>query len=78
MVLGWTLSLYYASYWTGFAAVSSVGYVLSLISEVIADFDDPFHGVWVIKGVPEEWIREAHVKPRLSDRLVERLMGRGR
>ena len=75
VVLGWTMSLYYASYWTGFASVYSVGYVLGLIAEVIADFDDPFHGVWVIKGAPEDWIREAHVKRRLSDRVFERLLG---
>jgi len=72
----WTISLYYASYWTGLASVYSVGYVLSLIWEVIADFDDPIHGVWVIKGVPEEWIREAHIEPRLSDRVFERLFER--
>lgn len=75
LIQGWTISLHYELYWTGFAAVYSIGYVLSLIWEVIADFDDPFHGVWVIKGVPEEWIREARIKPRLSDRLFDRLLG---
>jgi hypothetical protein len=72
----WTISLHYEWYWTGFASVGSVGYVLSLIWEVIADLDDPIHGVWVIKGVPEEWLEDAHIKLRLSDRLFEALFGR--
>jgi hypothetical protein len=71
----WTISLYYAAYWTGFASVYSVGYMLALIWEVIADFDDPIHGVCVIKEVPEDWLRDAHIHARLSDRLFERLSG---
>jgi hypothetical protein len=70
----WTISFGYTNYWSGFAAVLSVAYVLSLIWEVIADFDDPFHGVWVIKGVPQDWMQEAKVKRRFSDRVFERLI----
>jgi hypothetical protein len=76
LVQAWTISLNYTLYWTGFASVYSIGYMLSLIWEVIADFDDPFHGVWVIKGVPEEWMREAHIRARLSDRLFDWLLGK--
>lgn len=71
LVQAWTSSLHYDLYWTGFASVYSVGYMLALIWEIIADFDDPINGVWVIKGVPAEWIREANIKRRLSDRLFE-------
>lgn len=74
IIQGWTISLNYDLYWTGFAAVYSVGYMLALIWEIIADFDDPINGVWVIKGVPTEWIEKAHIKPRISDRLFDRLI----
>lgn len=74
LVQAWTISLYYELYWTGFASVYSVGYILALIWEIIADFDDPINGVWVIKGVPTEWIKEAHIKSRVSDRLFEWLI----
>lgn len=71
LIQAWTISLYYELYWTGFASVFSVGYILGLIWEIIADFDDPVNGIWVIKGVPDEWVKEAHIKRRLSDRLFE-------
>lgn len=71
MIEAWTISLNYDLYWTGLSAVYSVGYMLSLIWEIISDFDDPINGVWVIKGVPEEWIREARIRRRLSDRFYE-------
>lgn len=73
-IQGWTISLNYDLYWTGFASVLSVGYMLSLIWEIISDFDDPVNGVWVIKGVPEEWIKKARIKRRLSDRFFEWLL----
>lgn len=76
IVVLWTLTLDYAqSYWTGFATVVSVAYLLSLLWEVIADFDDPINGAWVIKGIPEEWLKEIKIKPRLSDRILDRLLG---
>lgn len=71
MIQAWTISLHYEVYWTGLASVYSVGYILALIWEIIADFDDPINGVWVIKGVPDEWIKEANIKRRLSDRFFE-------
>lgn len=71
LIQGWTISLNYELYWSGFASVFSIGYMIALIWEVIADFDDPINGVWVIKGVPEEWIREAKVKHRWSDRFFD-------
>lgn len=72
----WVISLHYDLYWTGFASVYSVGYMLSLIWEVIADFDDPINGMWVVKGVPEEWITEAQIKRRISDRFFEWIFGK--
>lgn len=74
IITGWTTSLHYELYWTGFASVCSVGYILSLIWEIIADFDDPVNGMWVIKGVPPEWIQEANIKRRLSDMFFEHLL----
>ena len=71
LIQGWTISLHYELYWTGFASVYTVGYILSLIWEIIADFDDPVNGIWVIKDVPEEWIKEARIKRRISDRLFD-------
>jgi len=71
IIQGWTISLNYDIYWTGLAAVYSVGYILSLIWEIIADFDDPINGVWVIKGVPPDWITGANIKRRWSDRFFE-------
>ena len=76
LIQAWTISLHYELYWTGFASVCSVGYMLALIWEIIADFDDPINGIWVIKGVPIEWIKEAHIKRRVSDRLFEWLFGK--
>ena len=76
LIEGWTISLNYEIYWTGFAAVYSLGYMLTLIWEIIADFDDPVNGVWIIKGVPEEWIGEANIKRRYSDRFFERLFNK--
>lgn len=73
LIVGWTISLNYEWYWTGFAAVYSVGYMLALIWEIISDFDDPVNGVWVVKDVPDEWVREANIKRRISDRLFDRL-----
>ncbi len=75
IVIFWTISLYYGNYWSGFFSVLSVAYVISLIWEVIADFDDPVNGVWVVKGVPEEWIKSAGIKRRFSDRVFEFLFG---
>ena len=74
IIQGWTMSLNYELYWTGLASVYSVAYILSLIWEIIADFDDPVNGVWVIKGVPDEWIKETQIKRRLSDRFFEWLI----
>ena len=76
LILAWTMSLHYELYWTGFASVYSVGYILTLIWEIIADFDDPINGIWVIKGVSAEWVRDAHIKRRISDRLFERVFNR--
>ena len=76
LIQAWTISLNYDLYWTGLASVLSIGYMLSLIWEIIADFDDPVNGVWVIKGVPEDWIKEANIKRRLSDRFFESLIKR--
>lgn len=69
LILGWTISLHYELYWTGFASVYTIGYILSLIWEIVADFDDPINGIWVIKGVPEDWIKEARINRRISDRI---------
>jgi hypothetical protein len=74
LIQGWTISLNYELYWTGFFSVYSVGYMLSLIWEIIADFDDPIHGIWIIKDVPNEWIVEADIKSRISDRFFEWLI----
>ena len=74
LIQAWTASLHYELYWTGLASVYSIGYMLALIWEIIADFDDPINGVWVIKGVPAEWIKEANIKRRVSDRLFEWLI----
>lgn len=71
LIQGWTISLHYELYWTGFASVYSVGYMLALIWEIIADFDDPVNGIWVIKGVPADWIKEANIKRRISDKFFE-------
>lgn len=76
LIQAWTISLHYEIYWTGFAAVYSVGYMLALMWEIIADFDDPINGVWVIKGVPSEWIKESHIKRRISDRFFEWMFNR--
>lgn len=76
LIQAWTISLHYELYWTGFASVYSVGYILSLIWEIIADFDDPVNGIWVIKDVPDEWIKEAHIKRRISDRIFEKLVNK--
>jgi len=76
LIEGWTVSLNYDFYWTGFAAVFSMGYMLTLIWETIADFDDPVNGVWVVQGVPEEWVLEAKIKRRISDRFFERLFSK--
>lgn len=73
LIEGWTISLNYELYWTGFASVYSIGYMLSLIWEIISDFDDPVNGVWVVKDVPDEWVLEANIKRRISDRFFERL-----
>lgn len=70
------MNLHYELYWTGFASVYSVGYILSLIWEIIADFDDPVSGIWVIKDVPDEWVKEAHIKRRISDRFFEWILKR--
>ena len=72
-IQGWTISLYYETYWSGFFSVLSVAYMLSLIWEMIADFDDPVNGVWVVKNVPPEWAREADITRRFSDRFFELL-----
>lgn len=71
IVQWWTVSLYYEHYITGLAAVVSVGYILSLIWEVIADLDDPLNGVWVVKGAPEAWIQEANIQQRRSDKIFK-------
>lgn len=76
LIQAWTVNLYYDLYWTGFASVYSVGYILAIIWEIIADFDDPVNGIWVIKDVPGEWVKEAHIKRRISDRLFEWLIGK--
>ncbi len=76
MIECWTMSLNYDLYWTGFFSVYSIGYMLTLIWEIIADFDDPIHGIWVVKGVPEDWIRDANIKRRLSDRFYEWLFAK--
>ncbi len=74
LIQGWTISLHYDIYWTGFASVYSVGYMLALIWEIVADFDDPVNGIWVIKGVPDEWIKDANIKRRTSDKFFEWLI----
>ena len=74
IIQAWTISLYYQLYWTGFASVYSVAYIMSLIWEIIADFDDPINGIWVIRGVPDEWVKEANIKRRISDRFFEWLI----
>lgn len=74
LIEAWTMSLNYTLYWTGFAAVYSMGYMLSLIWEIIADFDDPVNGVWVIKGVPQKWLDEASIKRRVSDRFFDSIL----
>ncbi|OGM99517.1 MAG: hypothetical protein A3B91_02065 [Candidatus Yanofskybacteria bacterium RIFCSPHIGHO2_02_FULL_41_29] len=74
LIQAWTISLNYEVYWTGLASVFSIAYMLALIWEIIADFDDPVNGMWVIKGVPAEWIKEAKIKRRISDRFVEWLI----
>lgn len=76
LILGWTISLNYELYWSGFASVFSMGYMLSLIWEIISDFDDPVNGVWVVKNVPEEWVEEANIKRRRSDKFFEKLINR--
>ena len=75
IVIFWTMSLYYQNYWSGFFSVLCVAYIISLIWEVVADFDDPVNGVWVVKGIPKEWIEKAGIKRRLSDRVFEFLFG---
>ena len=76
IILIWIISLNYEIYWTGLASVYSNGYLFALIWEVIADFDDPVNGMWVIKGVPHEWIKEANTKQRVSDRFFEWLIAK--
>lgn len=76
LIQGWTISLNYDLYWSGLATVLSIAYMLALIWEIICDFDDPVNGVWVIKGVPEEWVKEANIKLRLSDRFFEKLFNK--
>ncbi len=75
IVIFWSMSLYYQNYWSGFFSVLSVAYIISLIWEVVADFDDPVNGVWVVKGIPKEWIEKAGIKRRFSDRVFEFLFG---
>lgn len=74
IIILWTISLSYGSYWSGLASVLSVTYILSLIWEVIADFDDPTNGIWVIRGVPDDWVSEIKIKRRLSDRILDGIL----
>lgn len=71
VIMGWVIIFHYESYWIGFASVYSVGYILTLIWEVIVDFDDPIHGMWVVKNIPPAWIAKANIKTRFSDRFFE-------
>lgn len=73
IVILWTTSLYYENYWTGLFSVLSVAYIVSLIWEVIADFNDPVNGVWVVRDVPKDWLEGAKIKRRWSDRLFSKI-----
>jgi hypothetical protein len=69
----WTIALHYGSYASGLGAVFTVGFILSLAWEGLADSVNPFAGMWVVKDPPEEWRREAELtlKPRISDLVYE-------
>lgn len=73
IVILWTLTLYNESYWRGLFSVLSVSYIVSLIWEVIADFNDPVNGVWVVKNIPPEWLEGAKIKKRWSDQLFSKI-----
>lgn len=75
IIILWTIFLHYESFWTGLASVYSTTYIIVLVWEVIIDLDDPINGVWVIKNIPEEWMEEAHLHKRNSDRFFDTLFG---
>jgi hypothetical protein len=70
-VLGGLMMLEYADFWEGALVIGTTSYIFTLLCITVIEVDDPCHGFWIIKSIPEEWMLQDPKKWRSEHYTLE-------